>query len=169
MSRSIFLFVTFLVALTILPSGLALPHCGCHNSNHTHHSSGDGDNRGASLSYSLSYSYPPPMHTGESAPVPENSRTLLSSKPAHTSTPVLAMIPSTTPPASTTSSSPASSPSTSSDVQDFLDTHNSFRAQYGASPLVWNDALATKAQQWASRCEFQHSNGALGPYGGSRI
>jgi len=170
MGRStMFLFVAFLAALTILPSGLALPspHCGCHNGNHTHHSSEGGApaHGGPSLSYSLSYSYPPPMHTGKSASVPEDISTSPSSQPVHSSTPVLAVIPSATPPASKTSSSPSSSPSASSDVQKFLDTHNSFRAQYGASPLVWNDALATKAQQWASHCEFKHSNGALGPYG----
>jgi len=31
--------------------------------------------------------------------------------------------------------------------------------------LTWSDQLASKAQQWANNCKFQHSGGSLGPFG----
>ncbi|KAK1222196.1 hypothetical protein PQX77_014969, partial [Marasmius sp. AFHP31] len=49
-------------------------------------------------------------------------------------------------------------------LSDVLDAHNSFRAQHGAAPLVWNDTLATAAETFASKCVFQTSGG---PYGGT--
>lgn len=52
-----------------------------------------------------------------------------------------------------------------SDIQTFLNAHNTFRAKHGAAPLVWDNLLASKAQQWAAGCKFQHSGGKLGPYG----
>ncbi|KAK0441343.1 PR-1 protein [Armillaria borealis] len=42
--------------------------------------------------------------------------------------------------------------------------HNTYRAQYGAAPLTWSDALYPGTSQWASQCKFQHSNGQ-GKYG----
>ena len=54
----------------------------------------------------------------------------------------------------------------SADIQAYLAGHNTIRAQHGASPLTWNDNLASKAQQWANNCKFQHSGGSLGPFGG---
>lgn len=42
--------------------------------------------------------------------------------------------------------------------------HNTYRAQYGAPPLTWSDALYPGTSQWASQCKFQHSNGQ-GKYG----
>ncbi|KAG7453158.1 PR-1 protein [Guyanagaster necrorhizus] len=42
--------------------------------------------------------------------------------------------------------------------------HNEYRAQYGAKPLTWSDALYPGASQWASQCKFQHSDGQ-GKYG----
>ena len=53
-----------------------------------------------------------------------------------------------------------------SDIQAYLTGHNSIRAEHGAADLTWSDDLASKAQQWANKCEFQHSDGSLGPYGG---
>jgi uncharacterized protein YkwD len=54
-------------------------------------------------------------------------------------------------------------------VGDFVGTalgaHNDARGRHGASPLSWDDDLAGKAQIWASRCQFEHSGGALGPFG----
>jgi hypothetical protein len=41
------------------------------------------------------------------------------------------------------------------------------RAQHGAAPLTWSDELASKAQQWANGCVFEHSGGTLGPFGGT--
>jgi len=46
---------------------------------------------------------------------------------------------------------------------DYLDAHNSIRAEKGAVALVWSDTLASYAQQVANTCVFQHSGG---PYGG---
>jgi len=31
--------------------------------------------------------------------------------------------------------------------------------------MQWSDELASKAQEWANKCVFQHSGGALGPFG----
>jgi uncharacterized protein YkwD len=49
------------------------------------------------------------------------------------------------------------------DIQAYLSGHNTVRAQYGAANLTWSADLASKAQQWANGCKFQHS---LGPFGG---
>ncbi|KAF8912841.1 CAP domain-containing protein [Gymnopilus junonius] len=77
-------------------------------------------------------------------------------------------------PAPSPSPSPASAPAPASgndgttsnaDIQAYLAGHNTIRAQHGASPLTWNDNLASKAQQWANNCKFVHSGGSLGPFG----
>lgn len=47
---------------------------------------------------------------------------------------------------------------------DVLTQHNKYRAQYGARPLTWSDALAVDAQKWAEGCKFEHSQ-AGGKYG----
>ena len=52
------------------------------------------------------------------------------------------------------------------DIQAYLNAHNTVRAQHDAVPLTWSDNLASKAQKWANRCVFQHSGGTLGPFGG---
>ena len=54
-------------------------------------------------------------------------------------------------------------------IAAFLQSHNTVRAQHGASPLSWNGILADKAEQWASYCQFRLSGGTLGPYGGSNL
>jgi len=46
-----------------------------------------------------------------------------------------------------------------------LTAHNSVRANHGAAALTWSDDLASKAQQWANGCKFQHSGGTLGRFG----
>jgi hypothetical protein len=51
------------------------------------------------------------------------------------------------------------------DQQAYLDAHNSFRAQHGAAPLVWNQTLSDAGASWAGRCKFEHSGGVLGPFG----
>ncbi|EGO02028.1 hypothetical protein SERLA73DRAFT_71180 [Serpula lacrymans var. lacrymans S7.3] len=47
----------------------------------------------------------------------------------------------------------------------YLYAHNVYRAGYNASQLTWSTDLASKAQQWASSCQFKHINSELGPYG----
>ena len=37
-----------------------------------------------------------------------------------------------------------------------VNSHNKFRAQYGAPNLAWSDALYPGTQQWAQQCNFQH-------------
>ena len=37
-----------------------------------------------------------------------------------------------------------------------VNSHNKFRAQYGAPNLAWSDALYPGTQQWAQQCKFQH-------------
>jgi len=50
-------------------------------------------------------------------------------------------------------------------IQAYLTAHNTVRAQHGAAPLTWSNELASKAQQWANGCLFQHSGGILGAFG----
>ncbi|KAF9015338.1 CAP domain-containing protein [Cyathus striatus] len=69
--------------------------------------------------------------------------------------------------AETSSSASASTGSTtsSSDIDAYLAGHNTVRANHGASALTWSDELASKAQQWANGCVFEHSGGSLGDFG----
>jgi pathogenesis-related protein 1 len=53
-----------------------------------------------------------------------------------------------------------------SDIDRYMSTHNTVRAQHGAVNLVWNNTLSSAAQRWANGCKFGHSGGSLGPYGG---
>lgn len=59
-----------------------------------------------------------------------------------------------------------SSGSSNPDIQAYLYAHNSVRAQHGAVSLTWDDNLASKAQQWANNCQFEHSDDTLGHFGG---
>ncbi|KIJ69953.1 hypothetical protein HYDPIDRAFT_104623 [Hydnomerulius pinastri MD-312] len=47
----------------------------------------------------------------------------------------------------------------------YLYAHNLVRSAFHAQPLVWSTDLASKAQEWASACQFAHTEGQLGPYG----
>lgn len=75
------------------------------------------------------------------------------------------------PPETTSAQAPQSTQASSgsgtsnSDIEQYLSAHNTIRAQHGASALTWSDELASKAQQWANGCIFQHSGGSLGPFG----
>ncbi|CAO3672317.1 hypothetical protein G6F70_005054 [Rhizopus microsporus] len=51
---------------------------------------------------------------------------------------------------------------TSSDINTILNAHNKVRAKHHAPALKWSTKLATYAQNWSNRCQFQHSSG---PYG----
>lgn len=52
------------------------------------------------------------------------------------------------------------------DISQYLSAHNTVRAHHGAVDLKWDDTLANAAQKWANGCQFKHSGGTLGPYGG---
>ncbi|PCH40854.1 PR-1-like protein, partial [Wolfiporia cocos MD-104 SS10] len=52
-----------------------------------------------------------------------------------------------------------------SDAQEYLDTHNYYRAQHNASALQWSSDLVNLAQQYASSCQFANPDGALGAVG----
>jgi uncharacterized protein YkwD len=55
----------------------------------------------------------------------------------------------------------------SADIQIYLQAHNSVRSRHGAADLTWSNDLAAKAQEWANGCQFKHSGGSLGPFGGT--
>lgn len=43
------------------------------------------------------------------------------------------------------------------DVQTILQGHNKYRQNHGANPLVWNNELATYANEWSKKCIVNHS------------
>ncbi|KDR85172.1 hypothetical protein GALMADRAFT_233836 [Galerina marginata CBS 339.88] len=103
-----------------------------------------------------------------------------SSTPAPVPTPAKDTTPQNNPPANTKPAAPAPAPpkqnpppppaggsggTSGADIQAYLSGHNTIRSQHGAAPLTWNNNLASKAQQWANGCKFQHSGGSLGPFG----
>ncbi|KAJ7502497.1 CAP domain-containing protein [Mycena galericulata] len=71
----------------------------------------------------------------------------------------------TSTPTSTSSSGSGSGSGSSGDSATYVSIHNTERAKYGASPLVWNNTLAAAAQKWANECKGAHSGGTLGPFG----
>lgn len=92
----------------------------------------------------------PPADTP--APAPETTTPAQAANPPAPTTPVLATTPSTS--------------ADNSEIDTYLKAHNDFRGQHGAAALTWDATLASKAQEWANKCVFQHSGGSLGPYGG---
>ncbi|ORY34849.1 CAP domain-containing protein [Naematelia encephala] len=63
---------------------------------------------------------------------------------------------------STASASPSPSTGLTTDQQNFLDLHNSFRPHYGAATVTWNSTLASYAASAAKTCVYGHTHG---PYG----
>lgn len=68
-------------------------------------------------------------------------------------------------------SSCSSDDSTSAEInevaQEFLETHNKYRAEVGIADLAWSDELAASATAWAEQladnsCDFSHSTGNYG-------
>ena len=43
-------------------------------------------------------------------------------------------------------------------MQAVLDAHNAYRAKHCVPPLTWSVQLASSAQQWANRCDFNHDD-----------
>ncbi|TRM68201.1 PR-1-like protein [Schizophyllum amplum] len=46
-------------------------------------------------------------------------------------------------------------------ILEYLDTHDSIRAQHDAAALDWSDTLAIMAQEYANTCQMASSGGAL--------
>lgn len=77
--------------------------------------------------------------------------------------PSAASTPSTTPPtsasaAAATSSSSTSNSSLSSDAQKALDAHNAARSDVGTAALVWDDTLASNAQEYGETLVSQYGS-----------
>jgi hypothetical protein len=84
-------------------------------------------------------------------------------------------------PTSTHSVAPSSEPSpapastggsgdvSQADITAYLTAQNNIRGNHGAANLTWNADLSAKALSWASKCKFQHSDGTLGPFGGTYL
>ncbi|KAF8078439.1 CAP domain-containing protein [Lyophyllum atratum] len=115
----------------------------------------------------ITTSAPPPKAT--SAPPPRPVTTSRARPPVTRTTSPLQPSPAPTKvpqQASAASTGGSSSGSTSnSDIQAYLSSHNTVRAQHGAKALTWSDDLASKAQEWADGCLFQHSGGKFGRLG----
>ncbi|TFY68361.1 hypothetical protein EVJ58_g1061 [Rhodofomes roseus] len=104
---------------------------------------------------------PSPAPTTSTSEAPAPTTTTEAPPPSSTISSTTEAAPTT----SASSSSGSSSGTSQSDIDKYLDDHNTVRAQHGASPLTWDDTLAAAAQQWANGCVFKHSGGTLGPYG----
>ncbi|KAM0790949.1 hypothetical protein ACM66B_004254 [Microbotryomycetes sp. NB124-2] len=97
------------------------------------------------------------------------SRSTTSSRPTTTSRSTTTTRPTTTTTRATTTTSSSSSSGSGATPdalnQAALARHNTFRAKHGARPLVYDPVLAQAAQTWANKCKWEHSRGAVGPYG----
>ena len=93
---------------------------------------------------------------------PWYQRTTTTTPARTTTTPARA---TTTTAARTTTTSAAPAPSATGDAAlatAVLNEHNRFRALHAAPAMTWSDSLASAAATWASKCVFQHSQGAVG-------
>jgi recyclin-1 len=89
------------------------------------------------------------------------SASLLELLPRAVQTTVVATV--TVQPASVTSVPDTTSYTNANNLQaDILNSTNFYRYEHNATALSWNASLASYAQSWASRCQWQHSGG---PYG----
>jgi len=100
-----------------------------------------------------------------SAPKPTTEKTKEADKPSKAALAPPPAPPKTTPKPEKTSGSTSPPANQGGDIGEYLKGHNDFRRKHGASALTWNDNLASKAQQWANGCIFEHSKGTLGKFG----
>ncbi|KAF5336864.1 hypothetical protein D9611_003344 [Ephemerocybe angulata] len=54
---------------------------------------------------------------------------------------------------------------TAAEKKAYLDAHNAVRRKHKANDLKWSDKLGNAAQTWANKCQWKHSNGAVGKWG----
>lgn len=64
---------------------------------------------------------------------------------------------------------PGSSRPDNDDSQNWVDAHNTARAQYGAGKLTWSSSLASKAQANAQLCTHSHTYGILSYESGTNL
>lgn len=89
------------------------------------------------------------------------SASLLNVLPRDVQTTVISTV--TVQPPSVTSVPDTTSYTDANNLQtDILNSTNFYRYEHNATALTWNVSLASYAQSWASRCQWQHSGG---PYG----
>ncbi|TCD63996.1 hypothetical protein EIP91_004698 [Steccherinum ochraceum] len=104
---------------------------------------------------------PPPPSPPPPPPPPPPAPPKTTAKPAPSPAPA----PPPPPPPAPAPDNSSNGGTSDSDISAYLSAHNTVRAQHGAAALTWSDNLASKAQQWANGCVFQHSGGTLGPFG----
>lgn len=142
------------------------------------HHGGGGHNGGWHSSWSWSWTSTGVEEQPEPTSTAEPETTSEASNPETTSTPepetTKTVEPTTTPKPRPTTTTKEAEPSPTggsgsgdADADEFLAAHNDFRANHGADPLTWSTELASKAQEWADKCDFKHSGGALGSFGGN--
>lgn len=54
----------------------------------------------------------------------------------------------------------SAAPLSLADAAEIVDFHNNERRTFGLQPLVWDTALATRADDWLDACDFKHSSRA---------
>jgi len=62
---------------------------------------------------------------------------------------------------------PQTAPVAGNFIQSMLDSHNRDRARYASPSLVWDEKLATVAQNYANGCKWGHNDQRSAQYGSS--
>lgn len=90
----------------------------------------------------------PASTSSKAAPPPASPKTTSTQAPTKPHTTSTSAAPHTT------AAGSGGSGTTSSDIQAYLNGHNTIRAAHGASAVTWSDTLASAAQTWANKCVF---------------
>lgn len=167
MSRfSSFFWITILVSfLSVLPSAFAGPACvrrDQQSSNCASICAGKWGLPGKAMGKDP-WGVVPTSSSDKTTSTPKPYKAAPSPSPSSTPEPSPSPKTSTPAPAATA----ASSDTSASDIDQYLSAHNSVRSQHGATALTWSNSLAAAAQKWADGCQFVHSGGKLGPFGGT--